>query len=102
MDDHAAKVRMQAIKAEKLKLSAMKQLESLASTLAAVADKADSDQLKTQVMNGGIRVYICRCMYTCAMFQRSSVGSQHVCLFLFSNGLSLIDFFLYRLCSWSF
>jgi len=51
MDDHAAKVRMQATKAEKLKLSAMKQLESLAGTLAAVADKADSDQLKTQVIN---------------------------------------------------
>lgn len=50
MDDHAAKVRMQATKAEKLKLSAMKQLESLAGTLAAVADKADSDQLKTQVL----------------------------------------------------
>jgi len=57
MDDHAAKVRMQATKAEKLKLSAMKQLESLAGTLAAVSDKADSDQLKTQVLRWDAVVY---------------------------------------------
>jgi hypothetical protein len=49
MDDQAAKVRMAATKAEKLKLAAMKQLEALAGTLAVVADKADADQLKSQV-----------------------------------------------------
>lgn len=46
MDDQATKLRMQATKAEKLKLNALKQLEALAGNLAVVADKADSDHLK--------------------------------------------------------
>lgn len=46
LDDAATKVRMQATKANKLKLAAMKQLETLAGTLAMVTDKADGDHLK--------------------------------------------------------
>lgn len=49
MDDHAAKVRMAATKAEKLKLAAMQQLEALAGVLAVVADTADAGQLRSQV-----------------------------------------------------
>lgn len=45
MDDQATKIRMQATKAEKLKLSALKQLETLAGTLAVIQDKSEGDQL---------------------------------------------------------
>jgi myosin heavy subunit len=54
MDDQASKVRMQATKAEKLKLSALKQLETLAATLHLVSEKADSDQLRGTVGVAGL------------------------------------------------
>ena len=54
LDEEASKVRMQATKAEKLKLQALKRLEQLQGQLNLVSDKADSQGLRFGVHHGGV------------------------------------------------